>query len=449
MTSILRINNMVVESRLSDGFVNATQLCTAGGKKFNNWHRLDSTLSLIEVLRRDIISTPIQSSLVAHIPASRSSVNPVNTSHLSGHPNLETGNDVVLVDIQKGGRHQGSWVHPDLAIQLAQWISPTFAVQVSRWVRELALTGSVSIDTQKTEQELLDLQRELMVTKEALRKSEEDSMKLHSMNSALRARVLRIECIEKTEIFYISTTPIYAASNLFEYGGVKSDAELVSRLSSYNTGRAEGDLMYYTKVVRCARYKDIEARIGFVLASFKDKIGGTKEMFKIEYGALVEVVNFISEHYEQEIDFFNSRCNQLLETSLQGPTILPQGIDMTEYMKNPRKAKKTDRVKDDVEWTDAEYHALFEEVVTKLAREKIPDYDFNLHKYTVKVHLNWRDMTPHFLKHQKLALLVWRDKFKAWYHLHQNPELYIRGLGVKPANREAKPEQRSALVAVH
>ncbi|OUK65272.1 DNA-binding protein, partial [Enterobacter hormaechei] len=28
------------------------------------------------------------------------------------------------------------WVHPDIAINLAQWLSPQFAVQVSRWVRE-------------------------------------------------------------------------------------------------------------------------------------------------------------------------------------------------------------------------------------------------------------------------------------------------------------------------
>jgi hypothetical protein len=29
------------------------------------------------------------------------------------------------------------WIHPDLAIQLAQWISPIFALQVSKWIREL------------------------------------------------------------------------------------------------------------------------------------------------------------------------------------------------------------------------------------------------------------------------------------------------------------------------
>jgi hypothetical protein len=33
----------------------------------------------------------------------------------------------------------GTWIHPDLAIQLAQWCSPSFAIQVSRWVKDWLL----------------------------------------------------------------------------------------------------------------------------------------------------------------------------------------------------------------------------------------------------------------------------------------------------------------------
>jgi hypothetical protein len=41
-----------------------------------------------------------------------------------------------LVQIKKGGvkNEQGTWVHPQVAIHLAQWLSPTFAVKVSKWV---------------------------------------------------------------------------------------------------------------------------------------------------------------------------------------------------------------------------------------------------------------------------------------------------------------------------
>ena len=38
---------------------------------------------------------------------------------------------VILIDSKKGGNNSGTWIHPDLAIQLAQWISSKFSIQVS------------------------------------------------------------------------------------------------------------------------------------------------------------------------------------------------------------------------------------------------------------------------------------------------------------------------------
>ena len=120
----IELNGIIVLSR-DDGFINATQLCKAGNKKFNDWKRLDSTSSLIQALESDTGLTVSQ-----------------------------------IIDIKKGNSSkfsQGSWIHPDLAVQLAQWISPRFALQVSRWVRELAVTGSVSIGIEKTNEQLLEL----------------------------------------------------------------------------------------------------------------------------------------------------------------------------------------------------------------------------------------------------------------------------------------------------
>jgi hypothetical protein len=44
----------------------------------------------------------------------------------------------ALIQSVKGGdpRFQGTWVHPQIAINLAQWASPKFAVLVSKWVFE-------------------------------------------------------------------------------------------------------------------------------------------------------------------------------------------------------------------------------------------------------------------------------------------------------------------------
>ena len=69
-----------------------------------------------------------------------------------------------LIDVKKGNSSkfsQGSWIHPDLAVQLAQWISPIFALQVSKWIREIAITGAVINGQEKSESQLLEIQNAL------------------------------------------------------------------------------------------------------------------------------------------------------------------------------------------------------------------------------------------------------------------------------------------------
>lgn len=49
-----------------------------------------------------------------------------------------------LIQPVRGGfpELQGTWVHPHIAIHLAQWLSPRFAVQVARWVYEWMTEGA-------------------------------------------------------------------------------------------------------------------------------------------------------------------------------------------------------------------------------------------------------------------------------------------------------------------
>ena len=43
------LNNQIIQFREIDNYINATQLCKAGGKKFNDWLRFDTTKKLINV----------------------------------------------------------------------------------------------------------------------------------------------------------------------------------------------------------------------------------------------------------------------------------------------------------------------------------------------------------------------------------------------------------------
>ena len=95
----LVINGIAIERRESDGYINATQMCKAGGKKFDDYQQLKATQEIVQELSME-----------------------------SGIP------DLGIIKVLHGGNHAGTWIHEDLAMNLAQWISPSFALKVSRWL---------------------------------------------------------------------------------------------------------------------------------------------------------------------------------------------------------------------------------------------------------------------------------------------------------------------------
>ena len=115
-------NGVEIQRRPTDGYVNATAMCKANGKRLNDYVRLERTQ---EYLRALAAQTGCGAA-VAGIPA-------------TGKP------DLVQI-IQGGPPHlQGTWVHPQLAVDLARWISPAFAVWMDGWFLE-SLTPRLAAD---------------------------------------------------------------------------------------------------------------------------------------------------------------------------------------------------------------------------------------------------------------------------------------------------------------
>ena len=50
----LILNNQIIQFRETDNYINATQLCKAGGKNFGHWYSLEGTIELLSVLSSNI-----------------------------------------------------------------------------------------------------------------------------------------------------------------------------------------------------------------------------------------------------------------------------------------------------------------------------------------------------------------------------------------------------------
>lgn len=96
-----KVENGVIEQRATDGYINATAMCKAAGRPWNRYWDTKRTQRFMKALSVDT-GIPV-STLIEQFIGS--------PAHL-----------------------QGTWVHPQVAISLAQWLSPEFEVRVTKWV---------------------------------------------------------------------------------------------------------------------------------------------------------------------------------------------------------------------------------------------------------------------------------------------------------------------------
>jgi hypothetical protein len=214
--SNITLNDMVISSRPIDHYINATQLCQAGGKFFKDWFRLESTKELINELSADGRILP------------------------SG-----------LVETKRGGNDkskQGSWIHPDLSIQLAQWISPKFAIQVSKWIRSLFSVGSVEIDLTL----LRDKDRDIQLK----------DHRIKQLESVCLSKQRRVEYPEKN-VIYILTTDDHIKRHTYIIGKAKN---LMQRLSTYNK-TCDHTVVHYRE---CKSEEDMSTAEIIILNKLKD-----------------------------------------------------------------------------------------------------------------------------------------------------------------------------------
>jgi len=161
---VRRVNNVDVEQRIADGFINGTAMCVAHNKDISDWLKTDDTWETVVALANDLGIKPN--------PAKKP--NSIKTRVSATYP------DLVIVRRGSPETGGGAWIHPDLAIYLAQHCNKPFAIQVSRWIREWMRTGRNPISVDPDQEFILWKQRY------DIRICLKDSLRPELMNSVIR-----------------------------------------------------------------------------------------------------------------------------------------------------------------------------------------------------------------------------------------------------------------------
>jgi hypothetical protein len=193
LTPLYLGKNYTIKHRDEDGFINVTDLCKAGGKQFNDWKRLQKTQDYLKVL-------------------SKQTGNPVGT---------------LINTEQTSNTNKTTWVHPQVAINIAQWISSKFDVMVSAWVYEVMMSGKVDISNTKTYRQLQS-------------ENKDKSIKIQYLTKKYVKSQPRVQYKEKN-VIYILTTKNLKKERRYILGKA---INLTNRLSTYNKSD-EHEVVFY------------------------------------------------------------------------------------------------------------------------------------------------------------------------------------------------------------
>jgi hypothetical protein len=251
ISKTLTLNNVNIISRPEDNYINATQLCQAGNKKFSHWILLDSTKELINKLDNII----------------NNQCNPETGIPVSGAVQIS------LLDVNNKN-NQDSWIHPKLAIQLAQWISPDFALQVSDWIINLFTNGNVELNIK-------------------LLKEKENEIKL--LRDMCMKKQKRINYPEKN-VIYILTTEDHKKRRMYIIGKAEI---LKNRLGSYNKS-VEHEVVYYKECKSKEHMNVVELMVLLKLDEYREKANRDRFILPIE-----KDISLFTSMIEQCIIFYN------------------------------------------------------------------------------------------------------------------------------------------------
>jgi phage anti-repressor protein len=163
----------------------------------------------------------------------------------------------------------------------------------------------------------LSIERKLVETKE-----KELSLE-RSRNLKLSKFVNNYKDLVKEEVIYINTTLKYAKHNRFKVGGVSNNSLIKSRLCTYNTGKSNKDLQFYTYIRNVNSYRVIEDQLKAYLPMFLE--AKNKEVYHIHYEELVLILDTIIDNIDKGISYINANHERIMKRTID-EKFIPKNI---------------------------------------------------------------------------------------------------------------------------
>jgi prophage antirepressor-like protein len=205
----------------------------------------------------------------------------------------------------KGGRQRMVFISESAVYKMIFKSRKPCALRFQNWICREVLPSIRQKGTYQLQQRVDELEQQLRVQQRA-------TQQLSTYVSNVRQR-------PSDGYIYIATTRDYATQNKFKVGGCASKAHLQKRKTTYNSGRAQGDELYYAALFPCHNHFHAQARIKEILLDFRER--KEAEMYILPYEILHRFIEKIIQQYQTEIDELNQFVrHNLLESIVDSTT---------------------------------------------------------------------------------------------------------------------------------
>src|SRR5437773_7937310 len=155
----------------SNGFVNATKLCSSGGKHFYNWSSNASSKQLMQTLQ-NLINASNGEAVENTLDLPKTSVESSRQFYKGVCKYVETEGRTAADRIISG-----TYIHPDLVPSVAGWLSPVFQLKANKIVN-MHLLEEWKTKLQASEQSAVQLLQSLQLSQRCLNDKIEENSEL-------------------------------------------------------------------------------------------------------------------------------------------------------------------------------------------------------------------------------------------------------------------------------
>ena len=368
-----------------DGYVNATKMCKDMGRKWKKYIETKNTSEfLVALSEEEKISIYLTQSFVKPEQKMLADISASIFAPADSDQSIKSIKYLIEMGIN---RYQNTFVHPEIAIHLAQWCSPIFGVAVTRLVRRY-LSGQVTTEeSQNTAKLIKEYEQKLIVYKQ---KSIEDKNLLeqneqkHIIDKKYEKHRLLLKLLNSKRCVYVAQI----TDNLIKVGSSK---DIHNR--SYDLNTRFGNFVLLD-VFECDEFRDVETNFfndpKIKARMWKELVNGekSKEIVHIDenfsYVQLIKVLrrhlnhsNFLSPAQKVEMKKYDADMKKYDADMKKYEIIeklLETGCDvntLTALINSPVKnedTSSTDTAPEEIEQNLPEY----EDVVPEVCDNEIP-----------------------------------------------------------------------------